>query len=326
MRPQNAEFNKQISISTSSDLKLHLPFTKMHTQSKKSTDETITQIDRRSNISRKELIAEYIEPAVPVILTNATRDWKALGKFTPAFFKKQYGHLTKEMKGVTYTLSEYIDLMLKSTPENPAPYPFNINIEQYLPELLDDLKPEILYAKSDRVHHPLLPKFLLNGTHVYELFFGGNGGFFPFLHVDALFLHTQITQLHGSKEFFLFPPEQSAFMYPREDNDKISQVDVFNPDYEKYPLFREVKPIRVTVEEGETILFPTRWWHTTQIHEPCISLGRVQLNAGNWDDFSSDIFKLWPRLYPKHSAMAVPTLIYNKVLGQVMKLQENFTM
>ncbi|MFD2937025.1 cupin-like domain-containing protein [Spirosoma flavum] len=294
-------------------------------KNEKPVAKPITQIDKRSNISQKELIAEYIEPAIPVVLTDATRDWDAMGKFTPSFFKKQYGHLTKELKGVTYTLSDYIDLMLASTPKNPAPYPFNVNVEQYLPELLDDLKPEILYAKSDRVNHPLLPKFLLNGTQVYELFFGGNGGSFPFLHVDALYLHTQITQLYGSKEFFLFPPEQAAYMYPKADNDKISQVDVFNPDYVKYPLFKEVEPIRVTVEEGETILFPTKWWHTTQIHEPCISLGRVHLNASNWDDFSGDIFKLWPKLYPNHRTMAVPALVYTKVLGQVMTLQEKFT-
>ncbi|GAB3998421.1 hypothetical protein GCM10028807_46050 [Spirosoma daeguense] len=289
-----------------------------------SPSRTITQIDKRSNISRKELIAEYIEPAIPVVLTDATRDWKAMGKLTPEFFKKNYGHISKEIKGVTYTLPEYVDLMLASTPEKPAPYPFNIDMRQYVPELLGDIQPEILYGKSDRVNHPLLPKFMLNATHVYELFFGGNGGFFPFLHVDALFLHTQITQLYGSKEFFLYPPDQAIYMYPREDNDKISQIDAFNPDFEKFPLFEKAKPLRITVEEGETILFPTRWWHTTKIHEPCISVGRVQLNAANWGDFTDDIYKLWSRLHPGHPKLAVPALIYNKLVGQVMNIQEKF--
>ena len=285
----------------------------------KATASTITQIDKRSNLSRKELIAEYIEPSIPVVLTDATRDWDAMGKITPEFFKAQYGHLTKEIKGVNYTLSDYVDLMLASTPANPAPYPFNFNVKNTCPELLEDIKPEIHYAKSDRVNHPLLPKFMLHGTEVYEFFLGGNGASFPFLHVDALFLHTQITQVYGSKEFIFYPPDQTPYLYPREDNKKISQVNIFEPDYRRFPLFKEAKPIKVTVNEGETVLFPTKWWHTTQIHEPCISLGRVHLNAANWTDFTRDNVEFLKKSRP---AIALPALIYAKTLGQLMNVQE----
>ena len=50
----------------------------------------------------------------------------------------------------------------------------------------------------------LMPKALLQRTHVHELFFGGNGGVFP-LHFDELYMHTQITQIYGSKQFYIFP-------------------------------------------------------------------------------------------------------------------------
>lgn len=277
------------------------------------------KIDKRSNISREELIKEYIEPSIPVVLTaDATQAWKAMGKLTPEFFRTNYAHLTKKIGGVTYRMPEYIDLMLASTPENPAPYPFNFNLRN-CPELLEDLKPEIIYAKSDRVNNPLLPKFVFRYTQVYEFFLGGNGATFPFLHIDALFLHTQITQLYGSKEFILYPPDQTPYVYPNEDNAKISQVNVFNPDYERFPLFREATPTRVTLEEGETILFPTRWWHTTRIHEPCISLGRVHVNAANWDDFISDNYKTWQK---DLSVFAILPLMYTKTLGYLMNLSE----
>ena len=282
----------------------------------------IIQIDKRSNISRKELINEYVEPSIPVVLTESARGWKAMGKITPEFFKTNYAHLTKNIQGITYTLSDYVDLMLASTPERPVPYPFNFNVSRTCPELLDDLKPEILYAKSDRVNHPLLPKFMLKGTEVYEFFLGGNGASFPYLHVDALCLHTQITQLYGSKEFILYPPEQGKYMYPKDENGKVSQVDIFNPDYKKFPLFKHAKPVKVTIEQGETILFPTKWWHTTQIHEPCISLGRVQLNSTNWNDFVNDNHRSLKTHWP---AMAVPVLIYAKTLGQLMTIQEKFS-
>jgi hypothetical protein len=276
-------------------------------------------IDKRSNLSQQELLNEYVKPGRPVVLTDVARRWGAMGKFTPAFFKQHYGHLTKEIKGQTYSMAEVADLILTSSPTKPAPYPFNLNMEEFFPELLADLKPEIVFGKSDRVKHPLLPKLMLRGTQVYELFLGGNGACFPYLHVDALYLHTQITQLYGSKEFILFPPDQMPYLYPRADNQKVSQVDIFNPDYEKFPLFRHAAPVRVTVEEGETILFPTKWWHTTQIHEPCISVGRVHLNEWNWTDFNRDNFELRRK---KHPAVALATLVYGKALGQLLALQD----
>lgn len=281
----------------------------------------MTTVDKRTNISAKELYEEYIKPAIPVVLTDAAKNWPAMGKITPDFLKKQYGGLVKEVKGKNVTISEFIDLMFSSTEENPAPYPFNLNVEDYFPELLEDFKPEILYAKSDRIHHPLLPKFMLKGTEVYEIFLGGKGAYFPFLHVDALCLHTQITQLYGSKEFIIYPPGQSEYMYPRADNAKISQVNPIQPDYEKFPLFKKASPLKVMVEQGETILFPTGWWHITQMYGPCISLGRVQLNASNWDGFINDNYQLWKKYKP---ALAVPALMYSKLLGGIMNLQEKF--
>lgn len=137
-----------------------------------------------------------------------------MGKFTPGFFKSKYGNLAKVVNGKKYTIGGFFDLMLASTPENPAPYPFKLNVEDCFPELLREMKPEIIYAKSDRIHHPLLQKFMLKGAQVYELFLGGRGSFFPLLHTDVLGLHTQITQLHGSKEFILYSPDQTKFMYP----------------------------------------------------------------------------------------------------------------
>jgi histone arginine demethylase JMJD6 len=279
----------------------------------------LTSIDKRSNISRQELLAEYVEPGIPVVLTDATRHWGAMKKFTPDFFKANYGTLSKEIKGKTYTMAEVVDRINISSVENPAPYPFNLNMERFFPELLADIKPEVVFGKSDRVKHPLLPGIMLRGTEVYELFLGGKGACFPYLHIDALFLHTQITQLYGSKEFILYSPDQTPYLYPKEENKKVSAVDIFNPDYEKHPLFKKATPVRVMVEEGETILFPTKWWHTTQIHEPCISVGRVHLNEWNWADFTQDNYELRKK---NHPAVALATLAYGKALGHLLTMQE----
>ncbi len=276
-------------------------------------------IDRRSRLSMREFIEEYALPQRPVIVTDATRDWPAMHRFSFAFFRERYGSLAKTVRGRRHTLAEAIDLIQTSTPESPAPYPFNLNVETCFPELLADLSPELAFGRLDRVNHPMLPRVLLRGTEVYELFFGGRGAAFPHVHFDALCLHTQITQIIGSKEFLLYPPEQGRYMYPRPDNPKVSQVEFTAPDLARFPLFAHAQPIVGTVHQGETIFFPARWWHTTRIHEPCLSLGKVQLNGANWDLFADDVEAFWK---PGHPWFALAARGYLAGLGRVLELQE----
>jgi hypothetical protein len=280
-----------------------------------------TSIDRRERLSTRELVNEYVIPGRPVIVKDATADWPAMRTFTFAFFRERYGHLVKTVGDKTYTLAEAIDLIFESTPENPAPYPVNFNIETYFPELLKALKPDLAYGLSDRVNHPLLPRILFRGTEIYELFFGGRGAAFPRVHYDALCLNTQITQIVGSKEFFLYTPDQGRYMYPRPDEPKTSQVDFANPDLVRFPLFAEATPIVATVEPGETIFFPALWWHATRLHEPCISFGRIQLNRYNWALFAADVENYWR---PWHPWFGKAAHLYLRGLGPLINLQERF--
>jgi len=263
-------------------------------------------IDRRSRLSVEEFVAQYAVPQRPVIVTDAVAGWPAMRRFTWDFFRERYGHIEKTVRGRRYTLAEAIDLIHSSSLLEPAPYPFNLNVEHLFPELRADLAPDVAYGRFDRVNHPLLPRFFMRGTEVYELFFGGAGVCFPHVHYDALCLHTQITQIIGSKEFFLYPPEQGRFMYPRPDNPKVSQVEFAEPDLQRFPLFAQATPIVATVGAGETIFFPARWWHATRIHEPCVSLGRVQLNGANWDLYADDVAAFWRPKHPGSPASLAP--------------------
>jgi hypothetical protein len=287
-------------------------------QTKSSTQGAAT-IDRRTNLSHAEFISEYVSKSRPVILTDAAKDWKAMGKLTPEFFKKNYPNVTKTINGVTYRMDDFIDHMLVANAGNKAPYPYNFDVKKVFPELMADFQPEIIYGNIDRINHSLMPKKFLQGTTVYEIFLGGNGSSFPYLHYDALFMHTQITQVYGSKTFIMYPPEQTPYMYPYPDNPKFSQINFHDPDYEKFPLYKKATPIEITVEEGETLLFPSGWWHTTRITEPCISLGRAQLNSYNWDNFIHDRYVNWKK---KISFAAAGVLVYGKIVGAIMNAQD----
>jgi histone arginine demethylase JMJD6 len=282
--------------------------------------EGIKSVDKRTNLSHEEFINEYVNKSLPVVLTDAAKNWKAIGKLTPEFFKKNYPDITKIINGVTYKMDEFIDHMLVASAENKAPYPYNFDIEKVFPELMSDILPEIIYGNLDRINHKLMPRKFLQGTTRYELFLGGSGSSFPYLHYDALFMHTQITQIYGSKTFFMYQPDQTQYMYPYPNNPKFSQVNFLDPEYENFPLFKNATPIEVTINEGETLLFPSGWWHTARLTEPCISIGRAQLNGNNWDNFIRDRYVNWKK---KISYAAAPILVYGKIVGSIMNAQDH---
>lgn len=281
------------------------------------------RVDRRANIGQKELLNEYVLKNKPVIITDVAKKWPAVGKWTPDFFKANYGSITKEVKGRVISLAEQVELIKTSTPEAPAPYPYNLEVEDHFPDLMKDLEPQFVFGKMDRGMSPLMPRVLLNGTPIHEIFFGGNGSSFPFVHYDALFLHTQITQLYGSKDFVLYHPNDTPYLYPRADNEKFSQVaNVFEPDLERFPLFANATPYFETLAEGETIFFPCGWWHTTLTHGPSITYGRVVLNSLNYDRYLGDKYKRWVRNGSKLKADAAYAV--GKVIGGVFSAMETF--
>ncbi len=277
------------------------------------------RVDRRTGLRAAEFQNDYVDAGRPVIITDAAANWRAMARFSWDFFRDRYGHLRKEIHGHSYSLAEVIDWIRDAEESRPAPYPYNLNVEHYFPELLRDMRPELSYGPLDRINHPLLPRLLLRGTEPYELFFGGAGACFPRVHFDALWLHTQFTQIRGSKEFFLFPPEQGRNMYPHPDNPKMSQVEFAEPDPERFPLFFAARAIVETLHEGETLFLPAGWWHATRIHEPCISLGKVQLNRQNWRPYANDVRAFWQQHHPAIAPLVGP---YLRALGRLMDLQE----
>ncbi|CAM1314576.1 HIF1AN (predicted) [Pycnogonum litorale] len=72
-------------------------------------------------------------------------------------------------------------------------------------------------------------------------------------------------QLYGEKRCILFPPEQFECLYPHpvfHPHDRQSQVDFDNPDYKKYPKFKDIKNgVEAIVKPGDILFIPMYWWH-----------------------------------------------------------------
>ncbi|MDA1045131.1 MAG: cupin-like domain-containing protein [Verrucomicrobia bacterium] len=78
-------------------------------------------IDRRSGLTRREFVAEYVRPNKPVIFTDLTRDWPAREKYTLDYFRREHGDRVAHIEGTPYTLGDYINLLEHATEEHPAP-------------------------------------------------------------------------------------------------------------------------------------------------------------------------------------------------------------
>ena len=282
----------------------------------------ISQIEICNGLSEKEFYNKYVKNSVPVVITDKA-EWTKLEEFKPEYFKSNYNHITRTVDGKRYNLSEIIDACVASTEDNKAPYPNIYDIPEYFPEYLDII-PEMNYGKSNRLFSRLLLNIFSKRNNQQQLFFGGKGCAFPKLHVDYNWPHTQLTQIIGDKEFILYPPNQTDYLYPEEVLSNYSQVDITNPDYKKFPLFKNAEPLKVTVKAGETIFIPSGWWHTTYIHNFNLTYAVDHVNAFNWNMFMDKTYEAANRQYPKYTSFTWVIKVYKVVMGRVFNIKEFF--
>jgi hypothetical protein len=249
----------------------------------------MNSVQKVDDISYDEFYKAFYKPGIPVVFKNASKTWKARDLFTPSYFRENFGERRTTVKGKEYTINEILELIEHSSSENPAPYPCKFNIHRQLPELLPLIKPMGMhYAVPNWFHRKIFPTTGVGSST--ELFFGGAGGKFPNVHLDFFHTNAWVTQLYGNKNFIVFPRGQDELLYPNEDNPYISRVDIFNPDYEKFPKYRDATPIVVTVEQGESIFIPWGIWHSSEPLEPSISVIFDQMNRDNYKYWLKDVW------------------------------------
>lgn len=117
----------------------------------------------------------------------------------------------------------------------------------------------------------------------WEYVFVGPANTVTGLHYD--FPHNWFCQIQGSKEFILFPPEQTPNMCISEKYDwsaTLSDINISRlPEQPPQQLaaFEKTRGLYARVEAGDALFIPKRTWHAVVALEPSISLGVFGLTA-----------------------------------------------
>jgi Uncharacterized conserved protein len=262
----------------------------------------LLNINRRvrsiEGIDKHNIPPELIEAREPVVLKQLVAEWPlaAAGRDSPKdavdYLKCFYNgrstivcKIAPEHRGRLFydenlenlqyesykgRIDETLDAIL-DTLAQPAPPGFYIasnNIETHLPGLGVDNSLTIPRQEFPGRGSPTVSIWIGNATTAS-------------CHFDAL--DNIACCVAGRRKFTLFPPFQVGNLYPgplepTPGGQVISLVDFRNPDYFKFPRFKEAldHACVAELEPGDALYIPSMWWHHVE------SLGALNLLINYW--------------------------------------------
>lgn len=287
-------------------------------------NERVVAVERQSSssLSPARFMTDYVAANRPVVIEDAVPEWPALHKWSPAYFRSQFGdHEVDVSYRVKMKIGEFVDAMLASSPDHPGPYLYRLFICPHMPELLPDVSPQNLYCFPYRFASRLMPVTWRRPDGYIKLLMGGAGSRFPIVHFDGENAHASVTQVYGEKDFVLFPPSDSASLYPKEHIPNHSWIqDIEHADAGQFPLFARATRYQTTLRPGEMIFIPCGWWHAARVSGPSISIGQNLLDHSNWSRFVSLVCAPGTGSLPRR----LPRRLWLDTLGAFFAARERF--
>ncbi len=239
-------------------------------------------IDRHKNLSEEEFFERYYSRNQPVIIEGLIEDWPARSKWSPQYFSQNFGQFLVEVQANRKTDPVY-EVFLKG-------HSRKMKLSEFCSLVEDERETNSFYlTANDRLLENdnfrslcddfwPLPQFFRERDREEKqfLWFGPKGAVSP-LHRDRL--NVFMTQVFGRKRVKMISSQALHLVYNYESF--FSEVDVENPDLEKYPLFAQVNVMDVELNPGDCLLIPVGWWHHVRALTVSINVSLTNFKFGN---------------------------------------------
>jgi oxalate decarboxylase/phosphoglucose isomerase-like protein (cupin superfamily) len=247
-------------------------------------------VPRLESPTRAQFTERFMNPQTPVIISGATKHWKAHSAWTLDYLRLKIGRKQIRVKESATHLhpdlfsnipsryresefSEYIDLVASNSPERNKRYLSGDEIR-----ILSD------YTNVDPTFGLLRDDFETPGYFDREQiktigFWLSAQGVVASLHYDGDGCHNLNVQVKGKKRVLLFSPSQVLYPFSGLTSvgpQNFSQVNIVNPDEGRFPGFRSVRCLEAVIEEGDMLFIPSYWYHSV------FHLGDFNINVNFW--------------------------------------------
>ncbi|RFB86038.1 hypothetical protein B5K11_29045 [Rhizobium leguminosarum bv. trifolii] len=226
-----------------------------------------SSVPTESDISDWEFANNYRDAMRPVVLRGGCATWNACQRWSPEYLEKVAGSLIVPIKTIhdakievsSWELAKYARFVteslrgqngVSSSNGRAAPYCHDIPLLGLVESLAEDCQPFpfTFFSPSYRRH-----------WWRYSQFFMGPEGTVTPLHFDTLLSHNLFFQISGAKQFTILPPSQAIYCGRR--GWRWFDVDPEQPDYARFPQYKEATPAVITVNAGDILYMPPGTLH-----------------------------------------------------------------
>jgi oxalate decarboxylase/phosphoglucose isomerase-like protein (cupin superfamily) len=241
--------------------------------------------------SKADFIQNFMLPQTPVVISGATKHWRALTEWTPEYLRTRLGDCRVRVKEsvskiypdvysatptrhVDSTLGEYIDLIVSDDPARRHRYLSGDEIQILADYTRNNPALALLSQDFD------VPNYFDREQLKTIGFWISADGLVASLHYDSDGSHNLNVQVKGKKRVLVFSPRQ--FMHPVSGikpsfgSFNFSQANIEAPDEQRFPGLRTARCSEAIIEEGDMLYIPSYWYHAVY------HLGRININVNFW--------------------------------------------
>ncbi|MEX1368997.1 MAG: cupin-like domain-containing protein [Nannocystaceae bacterium] len=209
---------------------------------------------------------------LPGVFSGALKDWPAFKRWTPNWLAERFGD-ARVMVLVRERVTESARDPVQSRHESML-------LGNYLRTLEHSDSPGYLaqYPIFDQIpelrEHLRFPRCHWSERFCWTNLWCGPAATRSHLHFDQD--ENFLAQIYGTKHIALIDPSHShrCYVVNRTWYDAYSPIDPSAPDLDRFPLFAGIPIFEMTLEPGDLLYLPRRWWHDIRALEPSISVNR----------------------------------------------------